>query len=360
MTISRAHAKSPEMTSNPFLVEPVPPPPADNESMTPRDWMELLGNDWPGSNRNSGREEAPTEDDVVQLEKQLSEASDELEKEMQSEQQHDGSDTRSDYSSMQPGASRADSPHSEDADTPPHQQYPYALSTYKPPKMKQAWTREEDMIILGGVSTFGNKWSKIVAQLPVHRTDDAVRNRWQRLLRKQERADQEAEPTPPPLTGVKRAASFDVGAAASADDTAAFAAMMQQHGAGGTPKASGDLPLQPTRALSLPTPEVAVDQKGGDMWTAEEDRTIDEGVRLEGLRWREIAARLPGRTESGCRNRWVRTQERLFAANGVQVHGAAEVFAALRAAGRITKRHKWERQPSMYSIWHPHAAATAR
>ena len=164
--------------------------------------------------------------------------------------------------------------------------------------MKQAWTREEDMIILGGVSTFGNKWSKIVAQLPVHRTDDAVRNRWQRLLRKQERADQEAEPSPPPLTGVKRAASFDVGAAASADDTAAFAAMMQQHGAGGTPKASGDLPLQPTRALSLPTPEVAVDQKGGDMWTAEEDRTIDEGVRLEGLRWREIAARLPGRTES--------------------------------------------------------------
>ena len=163
------------MTSNPFLVEPVPPPPADNESMTPRDWMELLGNDWPGSNRNSGREEAPTEDDVVQLEKQLSEASDELEKEMQSEQQHDGSDTRSDYSSMQPGASRADSPHSEDADTPPHQQYPYALSTYKPPKTKQAWTREEDMIILGGVSTFGNKWSKIVAQLPVHRTDDAVR-----------------------------------------------------------------------------------------------------------------------------------------------------------------------------------------
>ena len=80
------------MTTNPFLVEPVPPPPADNESMTPRDWMELLGNDWPGSNRNSGREEAPTEDDVVQLEKQLSEASDELEKEMQSEQQHDGSD----------------------------------------------------------------------------------------------------------------------------------------------------------------------------------------------------------------------------------------------------------------------------
>ena len=60
------------------------------------------------------------------------------------------------------------------------------------------------------------------------------------------------------------------------------------------------------------------------------------------------------------RNRWVRTQERNFAADGRAVRGAVAVFAALRAEGRISKRHKWERQPSMYSIWHPHAAATAR
>ena len=290
------------MTSNPFLVEPVPPPPADNESMTPRDWMELLGNDWPGSNRNSGREEAPTEDDVVQLEKQLSEASDELEKEMQSEQQHDGSDTRSDYSSMQPGASRADSPHSEDADTPPHQQYPYALSTYKPPKMKQAWTREEDMIILGGVSTFGNKWSKIVAQLPVHRTDDAVRNRWQRLLRKQEKPRFQARRTDGDGPPAVEEAGVDDG------------------GGGGGEDASG--------------------LRHGDMWTAEEDEMIDRGVRLEGLRWREIAARLPGRTESGCRNRWVRTQERQLAAAGMPVRGAAEVFAALRAASLMPAKRQ--------------------
>merc|ERR1719487_399422 len=70
----------------------------------------------------------------------------------------------------------------------------------------------------------------------------------------------------------------------------------------------------------------------GDMWTAEEDRIIDMGVRVQGLKWRAIAALLPGRTESGCRNRWVRTQERLFAAAGTPVHGAAEVFAALRKA----------------------------
>ena len=73
-------------------------------------------------------------------------------------------------------------------------------------------------------------------------------------------------------------------------------------------------------------------------------RLIDEGVRLEGLRWREVAEKLPGRTASGCRNRWVRTQERNFAADGRAVRGAVAVFAALRAEGRISKRHKWERR----------------
>ena len=43
-----------------------------------------------------------------------------------------------------------------------------------------------------------------------------------------------------------------------------------------------------------------------------------------GLRWRETR-RGPGRTESGCRNRWVRTQERQLAAAGMPVRGAAEV-----------------------------------
>ena len=61
---------------------------------------------------------------------------------------------------------------------------------------------------------------------------------------------------------------------------------------------------------------------------------------LEGLRWREIAARLPGRTESGCRNRWVRTQEPQLAAAGMPVRGAAEVFAALRAASLMPAKRQ--------------------
>ena len=94
---------------------------------------------------------------------------------------------------------------------------------------------------------------------------------------------------------------------------------------------------------------------------------------MRGLRWKAVAELLPGRTESGCRNRWVatsnpnptttlilspaltpiltltpnptltltltlplsrwvRNQEREFAAAGLLVHGAAAVFAALDAA----------------------------
>ena len=76
--------------------------------------------------------------------------------------------------------------------------------------------------------------------------------------------------------------------------------------------------------------------KHGDMWTAEEDLIIDHAVRVRGLRWKAIAELLPGRTESGCRNRWVRSQERVFAAAGLHVHGAAAVFAALDAARQKT------------------------
>ena len=80
------------------------------------------------------------------------------------------------------------------------------------------------------------------------------------------------------------------------------------------------------------------------MWTAEEDLTIDHAVRIRGLRWKAVAALLPGRTESGCRNRWVRNQEREFAAAGLAVHGAAAVFAALDAA-----RQQEQQQAAMAS-----------
>ena len=44
------------------------------------------------------------------------------------------------------------------------------------------WTREEDLKVLDGVQRHGHSWSKIARDLSEPRTDDAVRNRWHRLV----------------------------------------------------------------------------------------------------------------------------------------------------------------------------------
>ena len=197
-------------------------------------------------------------------------------------------------------------------------------------QVKTPWTKQEDQAILEGVKVHGHKWSKIAMALPctVPRTDDATRNRWHRLMNKQGRlanerpASGETEDDSPPKRPRPHARAQPTAAQAVAAEEAA--------GKGG---------------------------KHGDMWTTEEDLTIDHAVRpspnpnpdpdpgpspspnpepdqvrMRGLRWKAVAALLPGRTESGCRNRWVRNQEREFAAAGLHVHGAAAVFAALDAA----------------------------
>ncbi|KAL1528797.1 hypothetical protein AB1Y20_010122 [Prymnesium parvum] len=46
------------------------------------------------------------------------------------------------------------------------------------------WTVEEDLLILQLVDTYGKRWSKIAAHLP-GRTDNGVRNRWNRMQRAQ-------------------------------------------------------------------------------------------------------------------------------------------------------------------------------
>uniref|UniRef100_A0A7S4ETA8 Uncharacterized protein n=1 Tax=Chrysotila carterae TaxID=13221 RepID=A0A7S4ETA8_CHRCT len=187
---------------------------------------------------------------------------------------------------------------------------------------KTAWTNVEDCIIEEGVSQFGHKWSKIAEMLPNERTDDAVRNRWQRLRRRQQRRG----------AGLVRVSSED-------SDRRSEASLMARTAArrpGGACPGAGML-VQCRTPCATAASETGNEQHGkhGDMWTPEEDRIIDWAVRVQGLRWRAIAEMLPGRTDSGCRNRWVRSQERLLSSEGVSVHGAAEVFAALRKAGRF-------------------------
>ena len=56
--------------------------------------------------------------------------------------------------------------------------------------------------------------------------------------------------------------------------------------AAAAPPATTATALVPAPAPAAPAAETAMEEavegRGGDMWTAEEDRTIDEGVRLEG------------------------------------------------------------------------------
>ena len=177
---------------------------------------------------------------------------------------------------------------------------------------KMPWTRVEDTLIIEGVGLYGNKWSKIAGTLPEPRTDDAVRNRWHRLMNKQSRRS-------PPAS--------DAG-----DETPPASKRQCSPATPRAPLADCDAPAASTALVASAPKEEA--GKHGDMWTADEDMIIDHAVRVRGLRWKAIAALLPGRTESGCRNRWVRNQERVFAAAGLQVHGAQAVFAALESAKR--------------------------
>jgi len=92
------------------------------------------------------------------------------------------------------------------------------------------------------------------------RTTDAVRNRWHRLHKRHPRPDAEqladdgAELSPPPLA-CERSRSKD---------------------------------------------------QSRLRWSEAEDRAIERGVRTLGCRWRQIAASLPGRSDSSIRNRWHR------------------------------------------------------
>lgn len=185
---------------------------------------------------------------------------------------------------------------------------------------KTAWTHVEDRIIEDGVAAFGHKWSKIAEMLPCERTDDAVRNRWQRLRRRQQRR----------LLVLQRQSS---GGSERGEPLAAI----PHANAGGRVSHTAAKPV-PCQRSSSAVPSMAMTEeqgKHGDMWTPEEDQIIDIAVRIQGLRWRAIAAMLPGRTDSGCRNRWVRSQERQLTAAGIPVHGAAQVFAALRVQGKL-------------------------
>ena len=134
---------------------------------------------------------------------------------------------------------------------------PFALLADLPRKRPRlTWTEEENRIILSGVRRLGTQWDLVAAQLP-SRTADAVRNQCHRLQKTTEMY--------PGVPG------FDDGHSdGSSEDRKTGSA------------------------------------HGRSVWTAEEDRIICEGMEAFGCKWRRIAAKLPGRSDSSVRNRWSR------------------------------------------------------
>jgi len=174
-----------------------------------------------------------------------------------------------------------------DEDSPQPHLERAATTTNSPPKesdsstnaSKTGWTEEEDAIVQAAVRTLGTQWQLVANRLP-GRTADAVRNRWHRLAKRNPAGQQAAEEAAEgckPLLVPERSRSFH-----------------------------GDLAsTEPTCPADV-TAVVLGSDHGRSRWSESEDRTIEEGVRMHGCRWRQIAAMLPGRSDSSIRNRWQR------------------------------------------------------
>ncbi len=186
------------------------------------------------------------------------------------------------------------------------------------------WSKEEDELIWEAVKKHGPKWRKI-SQMMKSRSDDAVRNRYQRL------AEQDR-------TKGRKAAAADAGGADVADRPAAAPSPVP-----GTPTQPNDNGKerdrtgsgsgagykcsrcgQPKKGHVCTAPGAMsnaeatrqrrqVDERAGEarsVWSRAEDEIILNFVRDHGPKWVDIAQLLTGRTEHAARNRFHRLTAR--------------------------------------------------
>lgn len=158
---------------------------------------------------------------------------------------------------------------------------------------RKEWTPAEDEIIRTSVEKVGCRWRKIAAMLP-GRSDDAVRNRWNRLREINDGSAAATVGDMPPLRATLSSSS--------------------EHGGGGSSSGGGAAKPSPSsggRGSSQGGGREGRDGKEKPervSWTKAEDDTILASVTELGHKWNRIAERLPGRTDHAIRNRFHRLQ----------------------------------------------------
>mmetsp|Transcript_18858 Transcript_18858/g.48187 ORF Transcript_18858/g.48187 Transcript_18858/m.48187 type:complete len:438 (-) Transcript_18858:223-1536(-) len=143
---------------------------------------------------------------------------------------------------------------------------------------RKEWSASEDELIRSNVESHGCRWRIIASMLP-GRSDDAVRNRWNRLKEAQ---------NPRLPANVNGEAGLTEGSGKSSGRSGGKYR--------GSSSADGEGGSKPERIS----------------WSRQEDETIVSSVADFGHKWGKIALRLPGRTEHAIRNRYSRLQTMLM------------------------------------------------
>ena len=236
---------------------------------------------------------------------------------------------------------------------------------------RKEWAAGEDELILEAVRHLGCKWRVIASMLP-GRSDDAVRNRWNRLKepsllgihtrdggthssayrcskcgqpKKNHRctwvpppawdgADEVRQGGPSAQHGVVKSEHFGgersgvYGGGEGGGGMCALGGMGSSSMAGGYGGDGGGADATSDAGAS----DYAKKEKAGALrvgWTKAEDETITASVAELGHKWYQISERLPGRTDHAIRNRWHRLLTMRQDASKIRTHSSTAATAAV-------------------------------